>query len=163
MSYPEPTANNILLPVTDKRRTLYIEDAITDQEIKLHDKCAIWATANIGTKFIGTSQLDHALLNRFGQVPVEYPPADKESLLLQKVFKLNKNTSDGLVGIATTIREHTDLSKDISTRQLFELAELIGDGYSVSEAFRWAVLQQFDSDKGDGGERQTVLSILQSS
>lgn len=162
ISRANPTANNILLPVLDGRRTLYIEDAIDEVEIELHQKCAIWATANIGTKFIGTSMLDHALLNRFHQVAVAYPPQEKESLLLQKVWGLSKRNADAVVSVADTIRSHPDLSKDISTRQLIEIAELISDGYNPKEAFEWSVLQQFDSDRGDGGERQTVLSAIQS-
>ena len=157
-----PTANNILLPVCDKRRTLYIEDAIDEVEIKLHPECTIFASANIGTQFIGTSALDHALLNRFHQVGVEYPPADKEIELLKKVHGLPEKQAMALVKFVTDVRDAEDLSKDISTRQLMEIGELIKDGYSAKEAVTWSVLYQFETDKGDGGERQTVLSIMQS-
>lgn len=160
ISRANPTANNILLPVLDGRRTLYIEDAINDSEIEVNEKCTIFATANIGTKFIGTNALDHALLNRFSQVGVEYPPKEAESLLLQKVWGLPKRTADEVVGVADIIRKHPDLSKDISTRQLMEIAELISDGYTKVKAFEWSILHQFEADKGDGGERQEVRSII---
>ena len=127
-----------------------------------HEKCVFWATANIGSEFIGTSALDHALLNRFGQAGVEYPPQDKESLLLQKLFEMDKRGADALVSVAHLIRTNANLSKDISTRQLFEIAELIQDGYKPLEAFKWTVLQQFEGSEHDGGERATVLTILQS-
>lgn len=162
LSRANPMANNILLPVLDKRRTLYIEDAIETTGIKLHDKCCIMATANIGSKFIGTSMLDHALLNRFQQVEINYPPKAKESLLLQKVHGLDKSTADTLASLVDTIRKHKDLSKDISTRQLMEIGELISDGYSIVKAFEFSVLMQFENEKGHGGERQEVLSIISS-
>ena len=162
ISRAAPAAANIFLPTLDSRRTLFVEDAINedDREIKLHDKRVLWATANIGAEFVGTNNLDHALLNRFQQVGVHYPPVTKESLLLQKGFDLDKFTSDKLVAVADAIRKNTDLSKDISTRQLFDIAELISDGFSVKKAFDWTVMQQFDNAEGEGGERQTVASIL---
>lgn len=164
LSRATPTANNIFLPLLDGRRTLYIEDAIDENmvEIKAHEDCVFWATANIGAEFIGTSTLDHALLNRFNQVAIHYPPEDKESLLLQKRFGLDKRTSDALVKIVSQIRNNQDLSKDISTRQLFEVAELVADGYKPVDAFKWSVLQQFEGNDIDGGEKSTVLSIIQS-
>ena len=164
LSRAVPTANNIFLPVLDGRRTLYIEEAIRpeDAQIKVHERCMFWATANIGAEFVGTSTLDHALLNRFHQVGIHYPPADKESLLLQKRYDLDKKTSDTLVKVVNEIRNNADLSKDISTRQLFEVAELVSDGYKPLEAFKWSVLQQFEGNEHDGGERQTVMAILQS-
>jgi len=164
LSRATPTANNIFLPLLDGRRTLYIEDAIDedDRMIKVHEDCVFWATANIGAEFIGTSTLDHALLNRFNQVCVKYPPEDKESLLLQKRFGVSKRDADALVRVVTTIRNNQDLSKDISTRQLFEVAELVADGYKPTDAFKWSVLQQFEGSDVDGGEQSTVLSIIQS-
>ena len=164
LSRATPTANNIFLPLLDGRRTLYIEDAIIedDRMIKAHEDCVFWATANIGAEFIGTSTLDHALLNRFNQVAVKYPPEDKESLLIQKRFGVSKRDADALVRVVSTIRTNPDLSKDISTRQLFEVAELVADGYTPVNAFKWSVLQQFEGNDADGGEQSTVLSIIQS-
>lgn len=166
LSRAAPTANNILLPVLDGRRTLYIEDAIEekDRQVKVHDNCCFWATANIGAEFVGTSTLDHALLNRFLQVPVTYPPRDKESKLLQKVHGLDSFMSDSIVKAVHEIRNHTDLSsaKDISTRQVMDIGELVKDGYKPIDAFTWSVLNQFESNPHDGGERATVLTLLQS-
>lgn len=164
LSRATPTANNIFLPLLDGRRTLYIEEAIEEHQrvIKAHDDCVFWATANIGSEFIGTSTLDHALLNRFNQVAIKYPPEDKESLLLQKRYGVSKRDADALVRVVTTIRTSQDLSKDVSTRQLFEIAELVSDGYSKVDAFKWSVLQQFEGNDIDGGEKSTVLSIIQS-
>ena len=164
LSRAAPTANNIFLPVLDGRRTLYIEDAIDPKQsqIKVNDDCLFWATANIGAEFVGTSTLDHALINRFQQVGVNYPPMDKETLLLQKRFNLEKREADALVKVTNEIRTNADLSKDISTRQLFEIGELVSDGYKPIDAFKWSVLQQFEGNEHDGGERQTVMAILQS-
>lgn len=164
LSRAVPTANNIFLPVLDGRKTLYIEDAIDPKQsqIRVNPECSFWATANIGAEFVGTSTLDHALLNRFQQVGIQYPPADKESRLIQVRYDLDKKTSDTLVKVVNEIRNNPDLSKDISTRQLFEVAELVSDGYKPLDAFKWSVIQQFEGNEHDGGERQTVMAILQS-
>lgn len=164
LSRAAPTANNIFLPVLDGRRTLYIEEAIDPKQaqIKVNPECSFWATVNIGAEFVGTSTLDHALVNRFNQVGIKYPPADKESRLIQVRYNLDKMTSDTLVKVVNDVRNNADLSKDISTRQLFEIAELVSDGYTPLDAFKWSVLQQFEGNEYDGGERQTVMAILQS-
>lgn len=163
LSRAASTANNIFLPVLDKRRTLYIEDAIaeSEQQIKVHDDCMFWSTANIGTEFIGTSTLDHALMNRFLQVAVTYPPRDKESLLIQKIYGLDRYTSDSLADMAGKIRDSHELSKDISTRQLFEVAEMVQDGYTPVQACKLSILEQFEGSLIDGGEKASVLAIIQ--
>lgn len=162
LSRAAPSANNIFLPVLDGRRTLYIEDAITESEIKVNEDCLFWATANIGAEFIGTSQLDHALMNRFNQIAIHYPPEKEEARLLEARFGLSSYDAEAITKVANIIRNTEELSKDVSTRQLFEVADLIADGYSKIDAFRWSVLQQFEGNDVDGGERATVMSILQS-
>ena len=96
------------------------------------------------------------------QVGIEYPPQEKEALLLQKRYNLGKRESEQIAHSAHLIRNNKELTKDISTRQLFDVAELVADGYTVFNAYKWTVLQQFESDDIDGGERAKVLSILQS-
>tara|TARA_Y100000034_G_scaffold29728_1_gene36194 strand:+ start:62833 stop:64047 length:1215 start_codon:yes stop_codon:yes gene_type:complete len=162
LSRAAPSANNIFLPLLDGRRTLYVEDATDpkDRQIGVNPDCAFWATANIGAEFIGTNALDHALLNRFQQVGVSYPPKDKEALLLVKRFGVTQKEAEAMVEVAHNIRNNDDLSKDISTRQLFEVAETVADGYNLVDAFTWTILQQFE-DSMDGGERATVNGIIQ--
>ena len=75
---------------------------------------------------------------------------------------INKKFADSLVKVATEVRGNTDLSKDISTRELLEVAEMVADGYKPMAAFEWTVLQKFDGNSSDGGERSTVKAILQS-
>ena len=162
LSRAAPTANNIFLPVLDSRATLYIEEAIREEdiEVRVHPECCFWATANIGAKFIGTQTLDHALMNRFSMVPVHYPPQAKETELLVKRCGVDQRTASTLVAIANNIRNHPDLTKDISTRQLLELAEACADGYNIVDAFTWHALSQYEGDSVDGGERTTVMGII---
>lgn len=164
LSRAAPTANNILLPLLDSRRTLYIEEAIDpkDAQVKAHEDAVFWSTANIGFEFIGTSMLDHALLNRFQQVGLNYPPQDKESLLLQKRTGISKKDADAVVSVAQTIRSSDKLSKDVSTRQLLEVGYMIIDGYRIAPAFEFTILQQFERNSVDGGEQAVVKTILSS-
>lgn len=107
--------------MTDGRRTLYIEDAIEETEIKVHEERSIWATANIGAKFTGTQMLDHALLNRFQQVLINYAPFDKEVEVLMRRSGVERSEANKIMEIVHKIRQNKMLSKDISTRQALKL------------------------------------------
>jgi nitric oxide reductase NorQ protein len=163
ISRAAPSANNIFLPLLDKRRTLYVEEAMDEAErqIVAHKDCMFWATANIGSEFIGTNMLDHALMNRFQMIEVRYPPKYKEAELLRKVCGLSEHEAMRLADIADMIRTESSLSKDISTRQLIEVGNVMADGYSLETAFEYTVLVQFDGGAGEAGERAKVRSILQ--
>jgi nitric oxide reductase NorQ protein len=162
LSRAHPTANNILMPVLDSRRTLYIENAMEDVEIKLNPDNVIWATANIGMEYIGTSTLDHALMNRFIPVEIDFPPPDKEINLLVRRTNISKEEATVLIDFATNIRNNNVLSKKISTRQLLKIGDCVYDGYSKPEAIKFVILNQYEKNSLDGGERAVIYSIIQS-
>lgn len=161
ISRAAPSANNVLLPVTDDRRTLYIESAMEETQIKLHPDCIMWATANIGIEYIGTNAVDNALMNRFMAVEVKAPPAESMIRLLQVREKLDAKEAKMLVEVWERINSEK-LSKGISPRQLLEVASLLHDGWGIADSFKFAVLSQYEYDEADGGEQGTVKTILQS-
>ena len=65
--------NNILFPCLDSRRELPL--AIADSEgprsVKVHPDCVFIATANIGSEYSGTQEIDAALMNRFLPLKVD--------------------------------------------------------------------------------------------
>lgn len=163
ISRAAPSANNVLLPVTDNRRTLYIENAMEDVEIKLHEDTVIWATANIGIRFSGTNRIDDALMNRFQLVELTYPPEDIEAKILEVRTNIPIAQAKNLVKFAKKIREDTDLSKKISTRQLIATGGLIHDGWPSAAAIELTILNQYEASQIDGsGERATIKSLIQS-
>ncbi len=156
-----PSANNVLLPVTDGRRTLYIESSMHDPEIKLHAEAKIWATANIGIQYVGTNQLDSALMNRFESVEVKRPPVDKRIKLMEKRSMVDAASAKIIIDISEQINSDNSLSRGISTRQEIKISSLVYDGYSIAKAFEFVALNQFEHEDSDGGERGKVLAMLQ--
>jgi nitric oxide reductase NorQ protein len=136
------TANNLLFPLTDKRRVLKMSmaDSNLDREVKVHDNLIFVATANIGNEFTGTNTLDAAFVNRFQLVKLGYPPPSTEEALLAKKTGIEKGYAKSIVKVATSIRkkkETEDISMEMSIRQTIEVAEMVYDGFSVKEALEF--------------------------
>jgi MoxR-like ATPase len=161
LSRAQPSASNILLPLTDKRRTLYIENAMHDSQIIAQKDTCIWATANIGAKFTGTQAMDAALMDRFEPQHIDYPPFDKELLVVMKKTNIFKSQAKQIVDFATKIRSMGELSLSLSTRQVLSMGELVYDGFTIPQAANRVVLNKFETDEHDGGERALVAAIIQ--
>lgn len=161
LSRAHPSANNVLLPLTDSRRTLYIENAMDSTEIKAHEETVFFATANIGMQFTGTNALDNALTNRFQPLSITHPPRDKEVQVLMLREKVARNEAQTLVEFATEVRADKNLIKKVSTRQLLEMAGLVYDGYTPAKAAEYVIINQYEEDEVDGGERKIIRGIIQ--
>jgi RNAse (barnase) inhibitor barstar len=161
LSRAAPAANNVLLPVTDSRRTLYIEAAMGESQVKVHEKACFWATANIGMQFVGTMALDSALMNRFERVDVTAPPMDKMVQVLQMRTKIDKAYALSLCEFMDEVNKSGRFSKGISPRQLIKAGAMVYDGYSVVKALEYTVLNQYDTDNMNGGERASVRTLIQ--
>ena len=162
ISRADPSANNILIPLLDDDRTMYIEDAPDGGGIKAHADCMFWATANLGSEYVGTQALDHALLNRFQAIAIDFPPKDIESKLLVKRAGVSKYQADQIAKMGELIRKNEELSVNVSTRELLDVAEMVFDGWSVAKSVEFTFLSKFESDETDGGERGVVRNIITS-
>ena len=158
-------ATNMLLPCLDDRRTLYCDVAggSDKREIKVHPKCVFIATANIGSEYVGTSEIDPALASRFEFAQMNYLPASVEVEVLCKVNEgLQQSEATRIVKFANDVRNayfSRRLSKTVSTRETLAAARMVADGFSVVEALEMAICEKFFSFDGSG-ENAAVKQIL---
>lgn len=158
--------NNILFPCLDVRRQLPVEiaDSHHDRVIKVHPECTFIATANIGSEYSGTNEIDAALLNRFLPLQLDYLPANIEQEILHIRTKIDPQTATEVVARFNTIRmayNENRISKTVSTRELIACGELIADGFTVNEALDFVVCQKFLNTSYQN-ELTTVKRILSS-
>lgn len=142
------TANNILFPCLDSRRTLPVEiaDSKSDRTIKVHPECTFIATANIGSEYSGTQEIDAALLNRFLPLQLDYLPEEIEVKVLIKRTNIDVNSAEKLVRFANKVRENYMtgmLSKSVSTRETLACAELVVDGFSIMDAVDFVISNKY--------------------
>ena len=162
ISRAAPSANNVLLPTMDNRRTLYVEGNTSMPEIKMHEKAYFWATANLGIQYVGTQELDSALMNRFTAVEVTAPPKDMMVQVLEKRVKMDPKLADILMLFVEKVNNAENLSRGISPRQTLKVGKLVHAGYNLTTAITRIVLPQYAGDSIDGGERAVVSTLLQS-
>lgn len=154
-------AMNILFPCLDSRRELRIDIAGSNniRKVKVHPECVFIATANIGAEYSGTQDIDAALLNRFLPLQLDYMPTKIEEHVLMVRTEIDENSAKTICNYAKQIREsykNEVLSKSISTRETLAIAELVVDGFTIQDAFKYIIFQKFMSED----EITTMKSIL---
>jgi MoxR-like ATPase len=164
LSRPSPVTTNILLPCLDNRRTLKVEIAGGKdvRDIAIHEQCSFVATANIGSQYTGTTQMDRALTGRFFTIEVNYMEAKHEIAVLQTRTNISTTDAAKLVAAANDVRtQHGkgELSDTISTRETLMAAEMVRDGYPVLKALESCYLPLFEGTKSEG-ERSIVSKML---
>ncbi len=163
ISRADPMTNNILFRLLDSRRELAVEQAGENQQrvIKAHPDCAFAATANIGDEYVGTRELDPAIRQRFLTCEMTFLPEAAEKELLQKRSGIAERDARWIVKTAGLIRERCRshiLGADTataSTRETIAVADLVADGWSVSEAMDAVLLPRFAEE-----ERDTVRRLF---
>jgi len=149
---------NMLMPLFDGRRTLFVERGHTE-EIKAHPTTVFWATANVGNEFAGTNMIDLAFLQRFHVVEVPFPKPEDEVKVLEMRTGVEHDSAVKLVKLAGKVRENPSI-KPISTRQLIFTSELIVAGYPVVKAIELSILTQYPTDGFSGGDRGIVKAEI---
>ena len=154
-------AMNILFPCLDSRRELRIDIAGSNniRKVKVHPECVFIATANIGAEYSGTQDIDAALLNRFLPLQLDYMPSKIEEHVLMVRTEIDETSAKTICNYAKQIREsykNEVLSKSISTRETLAIAELVVDGFTIQDAFKYIIFQKFMSED----EITTMKSIL---
>ena len=158
-----PAASNILLPVLDRRRKLFVENAIDENRrvLNVSDSVVFWATANMGAEYLGVAGLDEALFDRFVVMETSYPPKKIEAKLLQARCGIDSTASLKLADFAEKVRNHKDISTKISTRKVLEIGRWVKWGYPLAEAINRVALSIWPDDENDGGERMSVKAVMQ--
>ena len=164
LSRAPQSAMNILLPCLDDRRKLSIEIACGKgiREINVHPEVTFIATANIGVEYCGTNSLDRALVNRFFMLELGYIPQEEEVAVLVKRTGVSSNVSESIVKIANNIRNlysKSEISISPSIRETLAIADLVCDGWPLSDAMQVVLLPLFEGTKNEG-ERGVIYKTL---
>lgn len=143
--------NNILFPCLDSRRELPL--AIADSEgprsVKVHPDCVFIATANIGSEYAGTNEIDAALMNRFLPLKVDYMPLQNEVEVLMKRCKIKEDVASAIVRFSNVMRMKNKegvVAYPVSTRENIAIAELVADGFTIAEAIEFVVCNKFNDE-----------------
>lgn len=157
-------SNNILFPCLDDRRELNIEIAGSKdtRSIKVHPEVTFIATANIGSEYTGTNEMDKALVNRFFPLELGYIPDIEEINVLVKRTGVDVEKAKLIVKIANNIRSlkrKDEISGSISIRETLMVSSLVSDGWDLGKAMELVYLPLFEGTTSDG-ERKTVNNTL---
>lgn len=143
--------NNILFPCLDSRRELPL--AIADSEgprsVKVHPDCVFIATANIGSEYSGTQDIDAALMNRFLPLKVDYIPKQYEMELISTRCKLDMDDAQTIVEFANKMRvkyKEGVVSFPVSTRENIAIGELVSDGFDIVDAINFIICNKFNDE-----------------
>ena len=158
------TTANILFPCLDSRRMLPVEMAGSDatRKVDVHESVVFIATANVGSEYTGTSSMDKALVNRFFPLELNYMPEEQEVQVLQARCGIALNDAKNIVRVCTRIRDlfrKEEISNDVSTRESLRCAEMVADGYGVTDALRDVILPIFSGSETDG-EKGIVSKVF---
>ena len=158
------SCNNILLLCLDSSRELPVDIAGGNgaRNIKVHPDCVFIATANIGSEYTGTSQMDRALVDRFFMAEIEYMDTDSEVKVLSKRCGIEDKDAKIIVETARTVRNlfsKGEVSNTLSTRETLGAGRMVADGWSVLEAMERNFLPYFEGTK-TGGERGVIYKTF---
>lgn len=168
LSRAHPDAWNILMTVLDpKQRYVRIDDDPNTPVINVAENVSFIATANIGNEYTATRVMDRALMDRF--VVCEMDVLDKvgESKLISFAYPTLPNpVIDFVTEISMATREEMKtaaprISSPLSTRMVLELAGLLSDGFTLSEAAEVSIYPQYSNDGGAESERTFIKQLVQ--
>lgn len=168
LSRAHPEAWNILMTVLDlNQRYLRLDEKDGAPTIKVAPGVSFIATANVGNEYTSTRVMDRALMDRF--ITIEMDTLDKDmefQLLKMKYPAVSDSNINAIAEIASTTRKecrsaNPKLTSSLSTRAAVELASLIYDGFTLSEAAEVAIYPFFSEDGGVDSERTFVKQIVQ--
>jgi len=157
---------NVLLPVLDGTKKLFIEaHPDSAQRIQeMHPECIIWATANVGNQFVGTDELDQAILSRLTVVKISLPIAEIQIQILTTRFGVPKDKAKKVVEILVTVNENYyngSISRGADIRDLEKIARLIRSGYEPLEATEHILVNLYEGD-ASYGEASIIHKIIYS-
>ena len=168
LSRAHPDAWNILMTVLDYgQRYLRLDEQNGQETIKVANNVTFIATANIGNEYTSTRQLDKALMDRFTIVEMDLLNKEEENELLSYMFpNVDSKVTESVATIAgiTRVEASSETARvpfGISTRTTVELAGLLYDGFSLSEAAEVCIYPQYDASGGVDSERTFVKQIVQ--
>jgi nitric oxide reductase NorQ protein len=168
LSRAHPDAWNILMTVLDGgQRYLRLDEADGSPIVKVADGVTFIATANIGNEYTSTRVMDRAILDRFVTIEMDVLNDEQELGLLKYMFPdVNETDLKAISEIAhhtrvQSLSETGKVSSMISTRASVEMAGLVYDGFSLTEAAEISIYPFFSNDGGVDSERTYIKQLVQ--
>lgn len=168
LSRAHPEAWNILMTVLDlNQRYLRLDEKDGAPTIKVAPGVSFIATANVGNEYTSTRVMDRALMDRFITIEMDQLDTQMEfTLLKMKYPAADINILLSIAEIANQTRKELSqsnpkLTNTLSTRANVEIASLIYDGFTLSEAAEVGIYPFFSNDGGVDSERTFVKQIVQ--
>jgi MoxR-like ATPase len=164
-----PDAWNILITVLDEnQRYLRIDEKPDTPTIKVAKGVTFIATANIGSEYTATRVLDRAMMDRFTAI-VEMEPlsVENELKLINMTYpNVPEATARAIAEIAGNTRsqirsDDPKVTTSISSRLTVEMAGLIYDGFSLTEAAEVCIYPFFSDAGGADSERTYMKQLVQ--
>lgn len=163
-----PDAWNILMTVLDyEQRYLRLDEKSDYETVFVAPGVTFIATANIGNEYTATRVLDRAILDRFLIIEVPVLNSEEEFKLLKHSYpNLDPDILYNIARIAGETRnainsESSKISTIISTRMTKEMAGLISDGFTLSDAAEVAIYPFYSIEGGTDSERSYIKKIVQ--
>ena len=161
-----PDAWNILMTILDGgQRYVRLDEAPGAPVVHVDPSVCFIATANIGSEYTSTRQLDRAILDRFTIIEMDLLTEEEETKLLTHMFpKLDKNLVKAIASVAYQTRiqkESGRLATALSTRSSVEICNLMEDDFNLLECAEIAIYPLFDADGGVDSERTFVKQLIQ--
>lgn len=168
ISRAHPEAWNILMSVLDvNQRYLRLDEEIDSPTIHVAEGVTFMATANIGNEYTSSRTMDRGLLDRFSQIEMETLDFIEEYKLLVSYFPdMNIDSLRMIAQIAEKTRKelvasNPRLSFSISTRTTIEMARMMQNGFTLSEAAEILLYPSYDSVGGNDSERTYIKQLVQ--
>ena len=163
-----PDAHNILMSVLDPlQRYLRMDDDPDTPTIEVAKGVSFCATANIGTEYSATRELDRALQDRFIIVEMDYLSQDNEKVFLNM---RHPELPEDAIGAIASVAAHTrtqllsddpQVSTALSSRYTLEMAGLMEDGFTFAHACQACVYPLFSRAGGNESERSYMKKVVQ--
>lgn len=170
LSRAHPDAWNILITVLDEnQRYLRVDEHVETPTIRVAQGVTFMATANIGREYTSTRVMDRALQDRFS-VTIEMDPltAEEETRILFTAFPHIRGNPivEQIIAIAEwtrkeVIKDDGKVSLAISSRVTKEMAELVGDGFTLEEIAEVSIYPFYSNAGGVKSERTVMKQYVQ--
>jgi len=168
LSRAHPDVWNVLMSVLDyTQRYVVLDESRDNAIIQVAEGVTFIATANIGAEFTATRVLDRALTDRFTYIEIDILTKEQETELLKILYpSIAETLLAAVADIASTTRDeckgaNPKVTTSMSTRLSVETAELLYDGFSLTEAAELAIYPFFSEDGGLDSERTFVRQLVQ--
>lgn len=149
----------LIHPLTDHRRILPIE--ALGVQLEAPPEFMVIVSYNPGYQSV-RKNLKPSTKQRFVALNFEYPPPEKEALIVEKESGVAADVAARLVLLGNDIRNITniDLEEGVSTRSLIHAAKLINRGIAPKRACSIAIAQAVSDERDEIQAIETIVDKI---